>query len=49
MMPWSNLRLLSTPRAGEAGQLYTLGLLEELRAECKTLWGASSDAYFRVD
>jgi hypothetical protein len=33
----------------EAGQLYTLGLLEELRSECKTLWGASSEAYFRVD
>ncbi len=31
------------------GQLYTLGLLEQLRAECKTLWGASSEAYFRVD
>ena len=31
------------------GQLYTLGLLEQLRAECKGLWGASSDAYFRVD
>ncbi len=31
------------------GQLYTLGLLEQLRAECKNLWGASSDAYFRVD
>jgi hypothetical protein len=31
------------------GQLHTLGLLEELRSECKALWGASSDAYFRVD
>jgi hypothetical protein len=31
------------------GQLYTLGLLEELRNECGRLWGASSDAYFRVD
>ena len=31
------------------GQLYTLGLLEQLRAECKSLWGASSEAYFRVD
>ena len=31
------------------GQLYTLGLLEQLRAECKDLWGASSNAYFRVD
>lgn len=31
------------------GQLHTLGLLEELRSECKALWAASSDAYFRVD
>ena len=31
------------------GQLHTLGLLEELRGECKGLWGASSEAYFRVD
>jgi hypothetical protein len=31
------------------GQLHTLGLLEELRNECKRLWGASSKAYFRVD
>lgn len=31
------------------GQLYTLGLLEALRTECKGLWGASSEAYFRVD
>ncbi len=35
--------------ADSEGQLYTLGLLEQLRAECKALWGASSDAYFRVD
>jgi hypothetical protein len=31
------------------GQLHTLGLLERLRAECNGLWGASSEAYFRVD
>ena len=31
------------------GQLCTLGLLEQLRAECKSLWGASSNAHFRVD
>jgi hypothetical protein len=31
------------------GQLHTLGLLEQLRNECKALWGASTDAYFRVD
>ena len=35
--------------APEHGQLHTLGLLEQLRNECKTLWGASSEAYFRVD
>jgi hypothetical protein len=33
----------------DAGQLHTLGLLERLRSECKDLWCASSDAYFRVD
>jgi hypothetical protein len=33
----------------EDGQLHTLGLLEELREECKSLWGASSDFYFRID
>jgi hypothetical protein len=31
------------------GELHTLGLLEKLRDECKGLWGASSQAYFRVD
>jgi hypothetical protein len=31
------------------GQLHTLSLLEQLRCECKSLWGASSEAYFRVD
>lgn len=33
----------------ENGQLYTLGLLEQLRAEGMALWGASSEAYFRVE
>ncbi len=33
----------------EDGQIHTLGLLERLRSECKALWGASSEAYFRVD
>jgi hypothetical protein len=33
----------------ENGELHTLGLLEKLRDQCKGLWGASSDAYFRVD
>jgi hypothetical protein len=31
------------------GQLQTLGLLEELRAECNGLWGTSSQLYDRVD
>ena len=31
------------------GQLHTLGLLEELREECKSLWGTSSEFYFRID
>lgn len=31
------------------GQLHTLGLIEELHAECKALWSGSSQAYFRVD
>jgi hypothetical protein len=31
------------------GQLYTLGLIEQLRDQCKSLWGASSELYFRVD
>ena len=35
--------------ANDDGQLYTLGLLERLRTECKSLWSASSEAYFRVD
>ena len=35
--------------ADRDGQLYTLGLLERLRAECKDLWGTSSELYFRVD
>ena len=31
------------------GQLHTLTVLEQLREASKTLWGASSAAYFRVD
>jgi hypothetical protein len=31
------------------GELHTLGLLEELRGECKHLWGTSSKLYFRID
>ena len=33
----------------EDGQLHTLGLIEELRAECKRMWGTSSELYFRID
>jgi hypothetical protein len=35
--------------APEDGQLHTLGLLERLRDESKSLWSTSSDLYFRVD
>jgi hypothetical protein len=31
------------------GQLHTLGLLEQLRAESGYLWRAASDFHFRVD
>ena len=31
------------------GQLHTLSVLEQLREASKCLWGASSEAYFRVD
>jgi hypothetical protein len=31
------------------GELHTLGLLEQLREECKLLWGTSSTLYFRID
>ena len=31
------------------GQLHTLSVLEQLRDASKGLWGASSEAYFRVD
>jgi len=47
-----NVRILffmgQEPSDGE-GQLFTLGLLEQLREECKQLWGASSEFYLRVD
>jgi hypothetical protein len=33
----------------EDGQLHTLGLLEQLRAESGKLWRAASDFHFRVD
>jgi hypothetical protein len=31
------------------GQLHTLSVLEQLREASKSLWGARSAAYFRVD
>ena len=40
---------MSQDPADEDGQLHTLGLLEELRAECKRMWGTSSELYFRID
>ena len=33
----------------EDGQLHTLGLIQELRAQCSELWGTSSELYRRVD
>jgi hypothetical protein len=33
----------------EDGQLHTLGLIEQLRDQCKSLWGTSSEFYFRID
>jgi len=35
--------------APDDGQLHTLGLLEQLRAESSELWGTSSKLYHRVD
>ena len=45
----SVLILFSWSKNDGEGQLHTLGLLEQLRDESKSLWGASSEAYFRVD
>jgi hypothetical protein len=36
------------PTEGE-GQLYTLGLLEQLHAQCGELWGTSSNLFHRID
>jgi len=52
--PLSKAQGLRSPQAPSQeplgnDELHTLGLLEELRDECKVLWGASSDVYFRVD
>jgi hypothetical protein len=38
-----------TREGEEDGRLYTLGLIEQLRAECGELWGTSSRLYHRVD
>jgi hypothetical protein len=40
---------MSQDPQSDDGQLYTLGLLERLRADAKRLWGTSSDLYFSVD
>ncbi len=40
---------MSSSPSDQDGQLHTLGLLEQLREECKGLWGTSSNLYFRVD
>ena len=40
---------MSRDPAEDEGQLHMLGLLEQLRDASRGLWGASSEAYFRVD
>jgi hypothetical protein len=40
---------MASPPFEEDGQLHTLGLIEELRSECKRMWGTSSELYFRID
>jgi hypothetical protein len=40
---------MSQERQDGSGELHTLGLLEQLREQCKQLWGTSSDFYSRVD
>lgn len=40
--------MMATP-LDEDGQLHTLGLIEELRAECRRMWGTSSELYFKID
>ncbi len=40
---------MSQDPTDENGQLHTLGLIEELRSECKRMWGTSSEMYFRID
>jgi hypothetical protein len=45
----SKFLVCSQELGDEEGQLHTLGLLEQLRDASNSLWGASSEAYFRVD
>lgn len=33
----------------DGGEVHTLGLLEQLRDQCKDLWGTSSRLYFKID
>jgi hypothetical protein len=40
---------MSQEPGDEDGQLHTLGLLEQLRAQTGELWGRSSTLYFSVD
>jgi hypothetical protein len=40
---------MSQDLSEQEGQLYVLGLIEQLRAQCSELWGTSSDLYHRVD
>jgi hypothetical protein len=40
---------MTQPLTDENGQLYTLGLIEELHSECKRMWGTSSELYRRSD
>jgi hypothetical protein len=48
-LPIQMFMLCSTKSDTDDGQLHTLGLLEQLRAESSQLWGTSSKLYFRVD
>jgi len=40
---------MSQDPSNDPGDLHTLELLEELRAECHKLWGTSSDLYSHID
>jgi hypothetical protein len=45
---WASCSIFVLMNEGD-GQLHTLSVLEQLREASKSLWGASSAAYFRVD